>query len=368
MTNPLQESLGFQVREFFRRMSNPVANGNRGFKRVEGAEKHLGIKFDPLSNTFDELTGAQEEPINLWANVPRAIMDFNTLLSQAGDVVRRKPLDPEIWSAVYPGFTPEQVIASHASEGGLAALKTVHRVRPGEFWRRNEADLRSDEVPVAMLAKNYGEVTSRISFGAWNGNRPLVLVADDQSQNVFFETSFVESMGHGESEKLGFKISPGKMAEVWHDNVADLTARDDTTRFRLREIAERRSSYRPTQLIFVNDMGNVDKQNRHLLRDLHGLARLGSQQGGVGIGATMTPADVIRWSERGTQVQMEFLTNARFLVGMMLDSVTATHLGKTLAPRVEMEPENLAEKLLDTGGSKVIFVDDHITEPAWMIG
>ncbi len=365
----LNGSLKFRVREFFSRVANPVANERRGFKRTEGDESFWGLPLHPFLRTLDVVQTQDEGPMNWWSNLAEMMDFYNKALDQAGEMVKNTPYDEEIWVARYGKDSPKRVIAKHGNDGGIKALKTVHRIRPGELWRANESKLRHDEVPVLMLVHDYGNISSRVSFGAWEGNTPLVLISDEPMQHVLFDTSFVEATGHHPKEKLGFRITPGKNKEVWaHGNLSTMSAQDPVTPIRLHEIGAEKEGYRNHQIIEVCDLARVVDQNPHLMHQISQLSKLGHERGGVGMAATMTPADVIAWSERGTHSQKEFLNIARFVVGTVLDSVTATQLGKTLAPRVWQEPEELAEKLLYTGGSQVAFVDDGIFSLGWLIG
>lgn len=339
-----------------------------GAVREGGADSILGIPFQAMFGRTSDVWQAEDDgPVEWWSHVEEIFEYYHEQVTIAGDMIRNQ-WDPEIWKANYEEKTPEQVIYTHGNDGGIKALKTVRRIRPGDLWREHGNSLREDEAPVMMLAKNYGELDSRISVGAWEGNTPLILISDELMQNVLFDTVFVESLDHKPNEKLGFRITPGRNKEVWDDNLSIMSAKDVTATDRLNKIAERNSDYREYQLIEVCELARVAKENPNLFRQLCGLAILGKRQGGVGIAATMTPAEAINWSERGSKLQKDFLNSARFIVGTVLDADTATHLGKTLAPRVEMEPEDLAEKLLYAGGSQVVFVDDGVVEMGWLIG
>lgn len=365
---PERPSLKYILGESWRRFSNPVVLKNRGFKREKGAESFWGIPLHPFLSTFDNLQLKEEGPIQWWSHVEEIFKFYDDQLRAAGDMVRNQSYDPEIWKAIYQDSSPENIIQQHYGKGGLNALKTVHRVRPGELWRKHEGVLRDDEAPVMMIADGYGTPDSRISIGAWPGNTPLVIITDELMQKVLFDTSFVESLGHHPNNKLGFRITPGKKGEVWDDNnLSTMSAKDPVASERLGLIADRDPDYRESQLIEVCELDKVATENPNLFRQICGLATLGRTRGGVGIAATMSPADVIAWSESGSNLQKDFLNGARFVIGSVLDSVTATLLGKTLAPRVDMKPEDLAEKMLYTGGSQVAFVDDKVFEIGWLI-
>lgn len=357
---------GMSLRRALERIVNRVPPG----AVRDNNESFLGIPFHALfGRTLDvwqDNTG--NEPVEWWGHVEEIFEFYDQQLRAAGDMVRNQNYDPEIWKAIYNDVSPENVVAKYYGAGGINALKTVHRVRPGEFWRKHEAVLRADEAPVMMLVDGYGSPESRISVGAWQGNAPLVMIADESMQHVLFDTSFVESMGHQPNTKLGFRITPGKKGEVWDDNLSTMSAQDPVAAERLSLVADRDPDYRESQLIEVCELARVAKESPNLFRQICGLATLGRTKGGVGIAATMSPAEAIVWSEKGTKLQKEFLNQARFVVGTVLDADTATHLGKTLAPRVEMNPEDLAEKLLYAGGSQVVFVDDGVVEMGWLIG
>lgn len=333
-------------------------------------ESFFGIPFHALfGKTLDTWQDSGNEPVEWWSHVEEIFEFYNEQLKEAGNMVRNQNYDYEIWQAIYQKAEPEEIVQKHYGKGGINALKTTHRIRPGELWRKHEAVLRDDEAPVMMLVDGYGTPESRISMGAWQGNTPLVLITDELMQGALFDTSFVESLNHHPDEKLGFRITPGKKSEVWDENnLSTMSARDPVASERLGLIADRHPDYRRSQLIEVCEIAKVANESPNLFRQICGLATLGKTRGGVGIAATMSPAEAIAWSEKGTKLQKEFLNQARFVVGTVLDADTATHLGKTLAPRVEMTPEDLAEKLLFAGGSQVVFVDDGVVEMGWLIG
>lgn len=357
---------GMSIRSALERIRNRVPNG----AIRDDQDSFYGIPFEAIfGKTLDVWQEKDNQPVMWWSHVAKIMEYYDAQLAAAGDMVRNQNYDPEIWKAIYQDASPESIIQKHYGKGGINALKTVHRVRPGELWRKHEGVLRDDEAPVMMLADGYGTPESRISIGAWPGNTPLVIITDELMQNVLFDISFVESLGHHPKTKLGFRITPGNRGEEWEDNnLSTMSAKDTVALDRLRLIADRDSYYRDSQLIEVCEIAQVEKENPQLFREICGLARLGRINGGVGIAASMSPADAIEWSERGSKLQQKFLNQARFIMGTVLDADTATRLGKTLAPRVEMTPEDLAEKLLFAGGSQVVFVDDRVVEMGWLIG
>lgn len=328
----------------------------------------MGVPLEVFGRTMDTYnlqTNLESSSMMQWGEAMKA--DSEIFRSTVRKI--KANMDHQIWNHYYPGLKPEQVVHGlYNTGGGIKSLPAWWRVKSEDVWEMRRDEPIPGEVPVGMsTSRDYGKLKSRVSCGAWVGNKPTILVTDDRDVTDQWAQSYAVALANQTEETLGLVITMTGNSD-WNGSVMIESAGGADTGDYLDSCIIGADGYKNKRVVLVENLSQVVEANPSLTGKLVEAAILGEAKGEVGLMMTVKVPEFLAMGKSPNRGIRSLLGMSDIVTGGFTDNIIPMEVAKVCASRARMGSADLGELLLKVEDKQLASITDGTAEIIWQLG